>query len=46
MNTGKFANYAKIYKAEIDKLSQAYPGKYSVLELIFLFPNSVWIKHK
>lgn len=29
-------NHAKIYKAEVDRLGQAYADKYSMLELIFL----------
>lgn len=43
MNTEDFVNYARIYKAEINKLRQAYPDKYSVLELILLFPK--WYKY-
>jgi hypothetical protein len=43
MSMENVTNSVKTYRAEVDKLGQAYPGKYSPLKLLLLFP--AWYKY-
>ena len=43
MDIENIINCVKIYKAEIDKLSEVYSDKYALLKLFFIFPK--WYKY-